>query len=240
MTTLFISDLHLDPGRPAITRLFLEFLATEASAAEALYILGDLYEYWIGDDFFSPLARQVSSALQGLAKKGVPVFFMHGNRDFLIGETYAGQACMSLLPQEVKLDLYGVATLLLHGDSLCVDDVKYQQLRATLRDPAWQENFLSQSIDERLAFAATAREASKTYTESAAMEIMDVNQQAVEEIMQQYQVSRMIHGHTHRPAVHQLSVSGSSAERIVLGDWYQLGSVLRISQDHVELAALPV
>ena len=240
MTTLLISDLHLESGRPEIVRLFLDFLRTEAKGAESLYILGDLFEFWIGDDFVTQEAGEASAALRTLSENGTAVYFMHGNRDFLLGETYADLAGMTLLPQAVKLELYGVATLLLHGDSLCVDDVQYQQVRTMVRDKAWQKNFLQLSVDERLAFAAAARDASKSHTVSAPVEIMDVNQQAVEDVMAQYQVSRLIHGHTHRPAVHRLSLSGNDAERIVLGDWYQQGSVLRIDRNHFDLAALPL
>ncbi len=240
MTTLFISDLHLEPGRPEITRLFLDFLDGEASEAESLYILGDLFEYWIGDDAKTPLANQVGEGLRVLSRKGIAVHFMHGNRDFLLGEQFADQAGMNLLPQVFRLDLYGTATLLLHGDSLCIDDIEYQEFRAMVRDSQWQEQFLQLSIDERLEMATLARDASKTHTGSSPMEIMDVNQQAVEGIMQQHQASRLIHGHTHRPAVHQLSVAGKAGERIVLGDWYQHGSVLRVDQNHVDLAALPL
>lgn len=240
MTTLFISDLHLEPGRPEIIRLFLDFLAGEASRAESLYILGDLFELWIGDDAATPLALQISDALATLNSAGVAVYFMHGNRDLLLGEVYAQQAGMKLLPEPLLLDLYGTPTLLLHGDSLCLDDVEYQQFRATVRDPLWQENFLSGTIAERLEFAAQVRDASQAHTGSSPMEIMDVTAQAVDQIMLEYGVKRLIHGHTHRPAIHGLTLAGQAAERIVLGDWYRTGSVLRIDHDHVELAELPL
>jgi len=238
VTTLFISDLHLQPGRQEITRHFLQFLAKEASGAESLYVLGDLFEIWIGDDVDTSLAREVGTALRSLSDNGTPVYFMHGNRDFLLGDVYAEMSGMTLLPQPLKLDLYGVSTLLMHGDSLCIDDIEYQQFRTMVRNPAWQEHFLKLPLDQRQTMAAQARDASDTHTASAAMEIMDVNQQAVEDVMAQYDVSRLIHGHTHRPAIHRLSLSRGSAERIVLGDWYQQGSVLRIDRDQCDLAQL--
>lgn len=240
MTTLFISDLHLEPGRPEITRLFLELLGSEASGAEALYILGDLFEFWIGDDVNSPLADEVSQCLRQLADKGVPVYFIHGNRDFLLGEEYADAAGMQLLPQVHKLDLHGVDTLIMHGDSLCLDDIEYQKFRRMVREPAWQQQLLSRSVEERLQIAAEYRDASKSHTDSSPMEIMDVTRSAVEAIMQKYQVNRLIHGHTHRPAIHQLTLGTTAAERIVLGDWYRHGSVLRVNNESIELAELHI
>jgi UDP-2,3-diacylglucosamine hydrolase len=240
VTTLFISDLHLESGRLEIIRLFLDFLTGEARRAESLYILGDLFELWVGDDAATPLALQVSDALATLNSAGVAVYFMHGNRDLLLGDAYAQKAGMKLLPEPLLLDLYGSPTLLLHGDSLCLDDIEYQQFRATVRDPLWQENFLSGTIAERLEFAAQVRDASQAHTGSSPMEIMDVTAQAVDQIMLEYGVKRLIHGHTHRPAIHGLSLAGQAAERIVLGDWYRTGSVLRIDHDHVELAELPL
>ena len=240
MTTLLISDLHLEPGRPEITRLFFEFLDGEATHAQSLYILGDLFEFWIGDDYEAPPSKAVGQALRTLSDRGTAVFFMHGNRDFLLGDEFADQAGMTLLPQAVKLELHGVSTLLLHGDSLCTDDVEYQQVREKVRTQSWQDNFLGQSIEERLAFANAARDASRNHTESAAEQIMDVNQQAVEDVMRHYGVNQLIHGHTHRPAVHTLSLAGSTAERIVLGDWYEKGSVLRVKTGSFDLAALPI
>jgi UDP-2,3-diacylglucosamine hydrolase len=237
MTTLFISDLHLDEGRPAVTRLFLDWLHAEAARAEALYILGDLFEAYIGDDDEAPLVATVADALNAIAAGGVHVHLMHGNRDFLIGETFARHAGLRLLPEHAVVDLYGTPTLLLHGDTLCLDDVAYQHIRIQLRDPAWQSHFLAQPLAARRAFAAQARAESAKHTGAMAAEIMDVTPAAVGRALAEHGVRRMIHGHTHRPAVHDL---GDGCERIVLGDWYEQGSVLRIDAEGAALAALPL
>jgi UDP-2,3-diacylglucosamine hydrolase len=227
MATLFISDLHLDPSRPAITKLFLELLRTEARRAEALYILGDFFEAWIGDDDPDPHHGLVMSGLQELTGRGLPVFFMHGNRDFLVGPAFAGRTGVKLLADPTVITLYGTPTLLMHGDTLCTDDLEYQKVRKMFRDPAWQKTFLAKSLDERRAFAARARTESKVQTATKAEYIMDVNQGAVEEAMRQHGVTRLIHGHTHRPAVHRFGAGGRDLTRIVLGDWYQHASSLR-------------
>lgn len=226
MTTLFISDLHLDPSRPQIIRLFETFLANEARSADAVYILGDLFESWIGDDDASDLADRVANSLSRLAETGVPVYFMHGNRDFLLGGDYAKRAGLRLLDDPVVIDLGGERTLLTHGDTLCTDDVDYQKFRALVRDPAWQLRFLAQPIAERRAFAAQARGESRKQTAMKPAEIMDVNTDAVASAMRAHGVRRLIHGHTHRPATHRFELDGASAERIVLGDWYEQSSVL--------------
>jgi UDP-2,3-diacylglucosamine hydrolase len=232
--TLFISDLHLEDAAPARTEWLAAFLSGPASEATALYILGDLFEFWIGDDALSPTAQHVAKALGKLGAAGVNCFFMHGNRDFLVGEKYARLAGMELLPEEHVIDLCGTPTLLLHGDSLCTDDVEYQALRRQVRNPDWQAGVLALSIEERLQMASQAREASKQHTRSASMEIMDVNQQAVEEAFDRHGVPRMIHGHTHRPARHSVELRNGPAERIVLSDWYKQGSFLRVSEDSIE------
>ena len=224
--TFFISDLHLDDARPNITAEFIRFLEIDARNAKALYILGDLFESWIGDDDDSTLATKVANALTALRKTGVPIFFMHGNRDFLLGKDYAERAGMMLLQDPTVIDLDGEPTLLMHGDTMCIDDVDYQKFRQVVRNPAWQTDFLSKTIAERRAFAAMARAESTKHTGSATSEIMDVNQGAVEAAMRTAGVRRLIHGHTHRPATHSLSIDGQSAERIVLGDWYEQSSVL--------------
>jgi UDP-2,3-diacylglucosamine hydrolase len=229
MPTLFISDLHLEDKRPAMTAVMLEFLRTAARKADALYILGDLFEYWIGDDVLSTTATDVATAISALRNSRVPCYFMHGNRDFLIGQAWAAEAGLEILPEEIVVDLYGQATLLLHGDSLCTDDAGYQAFRRQVRDPAWQSGFLSTSVDQRQQVAQNARAASEKHTGNASMEIMDVNQQAVIDAMRRHGVQRMIHGHTHRPAFHELEVDGVPARRIVLADWYERGSMLEIS-----------
>lgn len=226
MATLFISDLHLDPQRPAITRLFLDFLERRAAQAEALYILGDLFEAWIGDDDDSDLGKQVASALKSLNRKGVPVCLMHGNRDFLLGEDFAAAGAVQLLPEALVIDLYHTPTLIMHGDSLCTDDVEYQAFRAQVRSPQWQARILALPLAQRRSLAHQLRNDSQTALREKAIEITDVNQDAVIRAMETYHVRRLIHGHTHRPGIHQLMIGGLPAQRIVLGDWYEQGSVL--------------
>jgi UDP-2,3-diacylglucosamine hydrolase len=226
MSTLFISDLHLDETRPQIVKLFLRFLADDACGADALYILGDLFESWIGDDDDAALAGRVAQGLRALRDSGTPVYFMHGNRDFLLGENYAARAGVTLLAEPTVIDLGGERTLLMHGDTLCTDDVEYQKFRTLVRNPQWQQQFLAKPLAERHAFAAQARGESRKQTAMKAAEIMDVNQAAVESAMRAHSVRRLIHGHTHRPATHRFDLDGTSAERIVLGDWYEQSSVL--------------
>ncbi|HEY2396100.1 MAG TPA: UDP-2,3-diacylglucosamine diphosphatase [Rudaea sp.] len=226
MTTLFISDLHLDESRPQIVELFEQFLLDEARSAAALYILGDLFESWIGDDDDSPLANSVATALHELHAHGVPIFFMRGNRDFLLGDDYARRAAMMLLEDPQVIDLDGERVLIMHGDTLCTDDIEYQKFRALVRDTRWQQRFLSMPLGERRAFAAQARGESRKHTAAAKPEIMDVNPAAVIAAMQEHGVRRLIHGHTHRPALHRLGVDRQAAERHVLGDWYEQSSVL--------------
>ncbi len=247
MTTLFISDLHLDAARPAITAQFLDFLAGEARQADALYILGDLFEAWVGDDDPSEPGAGVAAALRALAASGVPVAFIRGNRDFLLGEGFARAAGLRILADPSVIDLYGRPTLLLHGDLLCSDDTAYQQFRAQTRDPRWQAQFLAQPLAARLAFAAQARQASygrqqaMKHDDRAAFEtVTDVTPATVVDTFARYGIDLMIHGHTHRPAIHALPVGGHECRRIVLGDWYEQGSVLRVRRDgSFALASLP-
>lgn len=235
MSTLFISDLHLEDGRPECTAWLRGLLEGPARGADALYILGDLFEYWIGDDAPSSAALEVAEALSDLANVGVPCYFMHGNRDFLLGESYAASAGMRLLPEAVVADLYGTPTLLLHGDTLCTDDTAYQAVRRQMRDPAWQAHVLALPVPERLRMAREARDASMQHTGSATEAIMDVNENAVREAFATHGVRRMIHGHTHRPAVHRHQLEGGAeGERIVLADWYHAGSYLRVTPQGAE------
>ena len=235
MSTLFISDLHLDDRRPETTSLFMQFLHVETANADALYILGDLFEYWLGDDVPSQCATQVADALTSLVNKGIPCFFMHGNRDLLLRESYAKQAGVSLLPDEYVVDLYGEQVLLMHGDSLCTDDIPYQQFRNLVRKPAWQDDFLNKTPPERLQVAMQARDASAAHKGNVGMEIMDVNQGEVVAAFERHGVQKMIHGHTHRPATHDLEANGKPAQRIVLGDWYTQSSVLRVTPGNFDL-----
>lgn len=239
MTTLFISDLHLDPARPHITTLFEDYLASdEVRHADALYILGDLVEAWIGDDDDAELPRRIATATSAVRDAGVPVYFMVGNRDFLLGEAFAKRAGMTLLDDGTVHDIENHQTLLMHGDLLCTDDAAYQAVRQQVRSPEWQAHVLSMPLEARRALAVQAREDSRAHTGSTMESIMDVNAEAVAEAMRKVGVTRLIHGHTHRPAVHSLMVDGKAAERIVLGDWYEQGSVLRVDHDGVELRGL--
>lgn len=241
--TLFISDLHLDPARPGMTRLFGEFLDGEARQAAALYILGDLFESWVGDDDPSEAGSFVAERLRALSAGGTPVYFQRGNRDFLLGEAYARRAGVTILPDPAVVVLDGAPTLLSHGDLLCTDDTAYQQFRAQTRDPAWQARFLSQPLPARLAFAQQARAASQArqgaLRDAGTMEtITDVSPATVGEYFDRYGVDTMIHGHTHRPAIHAQDVDGVLRRRIVLGDWYEQGSVLRVGAGRFDLAPL--
>ena len=227
MTTLFISDLHLEADRPGIGRQFRAFLDDEAAAADALYILGDLFEYWIGDDDPDPYYAEMKAALRAVAKRGVPVFFMRGNRDFMIGEGFAQETGVRLLPDPARANLYGRTVLLSHGDALCTDDLKYQEIREVTRNPAWQATMLEKPVAERRAIAEQARADSMAHGGSIDLAISDVNQHAVEALLRQYGALTLLHGHTHRPAVHEFPLDGEPATRIVLGDWYEQGSVLR-------------
>ena len=228
MSTLFISDLHLDDARPRIVQAFENLLATQATKVHALYILGDLFESYIGDDDDAPLNARVARATRNVSDAGVAVYFMHGNRDFLLGREYAERAGMTVLEDPFVIELSGERTLLMHGDTLCTDDASYLQFRNLVRNPDWQRAFLAKPLAERRASAAQARGESRKHTASAKPEIMDVNQAAVEAAMRAHGVRRLIHGHTHRPATHYFDTVGMKAERIVLGDWYEESSVTRI------------
>ena len=240
MATLFVSDLHLDPARPAITALFLDFLARQAGRADACYILGDLFEAWVGDDDDAELGRAVAGALRALADSGVPVHFLHGNRDFLIGERFAAAAGVRLLPESEAINLYGEPVLLLHGDTLCTDDADYQAFRAQVRDPAWQARLLELPLAQRRALAGRLRETSQQATQLKETAITDVNLEAVDGALRARGIGRMIHGHTHRPAIHEWMLDGQPARRAVLGDWYDRGSVLRCDVTGWRLEPLPL
>lgn len=238
MTTLFISDLHLEAARPEIGEQFLAFLESEGVRADALYILGDLFEYWIGDDDPDPYYASMKEALSDLTGRGVPVYFMHGNRDFMIGESFAADTGVRLLADPTTVNLYGRPVLLSHGDSLCTDDVKYQEVRRMTRNPSWQGAMLNKSVEERRAFAKQARTDSMAHGASVEPAIADVNQAAVEALLRRHDVLTLLHGHTHRPAIHEFPLDGRPATRIVLGDWYEQGSVVRWDEDGPELSVL--
>ncbi len=237
MSTLFISDLHLSAERPHLIEQFVALMQGEARKAEALYILGDLFEAWLGDDAVLPDMAVAIEALKALTESGVPVYVMAGNRDFLMGEGFEAMTGAQLIDDPTVINLYGTPTLLMHGDTLCTDDVIYQQVRAQVRDPAWIATALAMSIEERIKTAQKMRAQSQAHTQNTAEEIMDVNADAVTEALCKYGVTRLIHGHTHRPAVHSLQVDGQAATRIVLGDWYQQASLLRCNKAGCELVS---
>ena len=227
--SLFISDLHLCSSRPAITSQFIAFLRTAAAKAEALYILGDLFEYWAGDDDLDdPHHQDVIAALKALASTGTQVFFIHGNRDFLLAHGFSKAAGITLLNDPTLLTLYGKRVLLSHGDTLCTDDTAYQAFRQQVRDPAWQKAFLQQPLAARKAQIEALRLRSEQEKSYKAESIMDVNEEAVRQLLRSYQYPELlIHGHTHRPALHTMEVDGHVCQRWVRGDWYEQGSCLR-------------
>ena len=228
MHTLFISDLHLSADQPHSMTAFQRFIATLAPQAESLYILGDLFEYWAGDDDrHDPFHAQVISALRGLAAHPVKVYLMQGNRDLLMGEELA-QAChATLLPDPTLLDMYGTPTLISHGDKLCTDDVEYQNYRAQVHDPAFQKNFLAQPLQTRKTYIAQLRQQSTAAKQGKSDAIMDVNDNAVAALLREHGYPRLIHGHTHRPNRHEHAVDGHHCERWVLSDWDKPASALR-------------
>ena len=229
-STAFISDLHLDSARPAVTRALVEFLATQTHR-ERLYILGDLFEAWIGDDDDSPIAVEVAGILSGFSAAGPELFIMQGNRDFLLGEAFCRAAGAQLLPDPTVIDLYGAPTLLLHGDSLCTMDQDYQAFRATTRDPDWQAQLLSRSLQERRTLAGQLRGMSREANSNKAQDIMDVTPSEVEKVMRDRGVRQLIHGHTHRPAQHSMA----TGTRWVLGDWASKGWAIEASPDIINL-----
>ena len=239
MTTLFISDLHLEAERPDIARQFLSFLEQEASEADDLYILGDLFEAWVGDDDPNTHYFTIKRALRKIVDKGIPVYFMHGNRDFMIGRGFANETGVEILKDPYKVQMYGQKVLLSHGDVLCTDDVQYQRVRKMTRDPDWKKTILARPLKDRLRMAEEARRQSLEQTINKSMEIMDVNQDAVKTIIKHFNVDVLLHGHTHRPAIHEIDLGRRKAKRIVLGDWYTQGSVVRWDTRGPELEAMP-
>lgn len=235
MRTLFVGDLHLSADRPDITQAFLTFLETQLTDTSALYILGDLFEVWVGDDIAEPFANQLADAIK-LASKKLPIFFIHGNRDFLIGSAFAQRSGMTLLPEVYTINLYGIETVILHGDSLCTLDKPYQRFRK-FRNFAWAKWLYAHlPKSKRLGIAAKLRSNSQSSNQHKSYSIMDVEPDAVLELLDSTNTQQMIHGHTHRPAIHQLT---NGKRRIVVGDWYEQGSMLCIDQDSVELIELP-
>jgi len=239
MTILFISDLHLEAERPEIGEQFQSFLEGEATRAEALYILGDLFEYWVGDDDPNPHYAVMKRAIRQLVDRGVPVWFMHGNRDFMIGEQFAEETGVTILDDPEPIELHGRKVLLSHGDALCTDDKHYQQMRLMTRNPEWQAMMRAKPLEERIAIAETARQQSQEYNAALDDDIMDVNQDAVVGTFRERGVDILLHGHTHRPAVHEVDLEDRTGKRIVLGDWYEQGSVVRWDENGPRLEAMP-
>ena len=238
MTTLFISDLHLYHQRPAVTEAFRQFLRQDADQADSLYILGDLFEAWIGDDDPDPHNRSIVTSLKALTDSGTRCFFIPGNRDFLVGDRFAAESGVSILNDGTQIDLYNQPVLLLHGDTLCTDDKGYQRFRRFVHHPATRVAFLALPVAARRALAKRMRDQSMSTSSQKPEDIMDVNQAAVEQTMRDESVKILVHGHTHRPAAHRFKLAGSDVQRIVLGDWYSQGSILRWDSAGPELTAL--
>jgi UDP-2,3-diacylglucosamine hydrolase len=238
---LFISDLHLSPERPDITDAFIHFLKSIAKEAEALYILGDLFDAWIGDDDDSPEYQSIIDALKTYSDTGCKLFFMHGNRDFLIGKRFEKSTGAKLLQDPTVITLNKQKTLLMHGDSLCTKDEEYMAFRQMVRNPEWQTTMLEKSLKERKSIAVQLRETSQSMNSIKAEDIMDVTPEEVVATMQEYKTPLLIHGHTHRPARHQIDIDGNPVERIVLGDWHDKGWYLISSENKgIELVSFPI
>jgi len=241
MTTLFISDLHLNEERPDIARAFLRFLINEAMRADKLYILGDFFEVWVGDDDDSAFVNQVKSALKQTTNSGTQVFVMHGNRDFLLGQAFADDTGVELISDPTIINLYGKAVLLMHGDSLCTGDEEYQQFRAVTRSEEWQRELMEKTLEERRSIAAAMRNASKERNENIAQNIMDVTEAEVVTQMNYRNTKILIHGHTHRPAIHDIQLDSIVGKRYVLGDWCEKGWVIRAtSANDIELESFEI
>ena len=239
MAHLFVSDVHLGEDFEPSIEQFLEFLSSHAARAESLYILGDLFESWVGDDDRSDAAQRVCAALRTLTASGVPAFVLHGNRDFLLGAGFGERTGCVLLSDPVLAELDGERVLITHGDALCTDDHSYQELRSIVREPLWQRRFLALPLVNREVLADEARAGSRRHIARTVPTIMDVNPGAVDRAFRAAGVRRMIHGHTHRPGVHDLTIDGKSAQRIVLGAWYEQGSYLSYERGRYDLRSLP-
>jgi UDP-2,3-diacylglucosamine hydrolase len=229
-STLFIADLHLDPARPAVLAALAQFLSLQANC-DRLYILGDLFDAWVGDDDDAPFVTEVASTLRGFTAAGPELFIMQGNRDFLLGKAFCQVVGAQLLPDPTVIDLYGEPTLLMHGDSLCTGDKEYQAFRSTARDPQWQAQLLALELPERRALAAQMRSMSREANSNKAEDIMDVTPSEVEKVMRDFNVKQLIHGHTHRPAQHAIN----TGRRWVLGDWDSRGWAIIASPQKIEL-----
>ncbi|MBM7036864.1 UDP-2,3-diacylglucosamine diphosphatase [Vibrio ulleungensis] len=234
MKTYFISDLHLCETRRGITTSFLELLANlDPKETDALYILGDLFEFWVGDDYNTPFNLQIKNALKDAVDRGTDIYLVKGNRDFLVGKRFAKQTGVTLLGDETVIDLYGVPTLILHGDTLCTDDVKYQEFRQKVNQPWLQWVFNHLPLSLRLKIVSKVKGQARNDKQDKQLDIMDVNQHAVVDAFNRQQVTHMIHGHTHRPDLHTVELTNQIGERRVLGDWHSHNFVLRVTaSDH--------
>ena len=241
MNRYFISDLHLDETRPHTTALFKSFAEKlkENDPQTELYILGDLFESWIGDDYENELHNQVKATLKSLTGSGIKVFFLYGNRDFLIGEEFLSETDVELLIDPFLLKSNGKSILLTHGDQMCIDDMEYQSFRTIVRNPDWQKDFLNFPISKRLKIAGETKDASKQSKQEKSMDIMDVNEEEVLRVFKQHEVNTMIHGHTHRPMKHELKIDGRLCSRYVLGDWNETSAIVLLwSKESLELIDL--
>ena len=234
-STLVIADLHLSPEREDITQCFFQFLNNESNKHDALFILGDLFEAWVGDDDINPFTDSVANAIKHFSQT-TPVYFIHGNRDFLLGKKYAKRCGMVLLPEQFSTQIYGKDVLFMHGDQLCTDDIDYQKFRKKSRTWWWQTLLLMLPLSMRRKKAEDYRKRSIEQQSYKSQEIMDVNAKAVEQAVEQASAQLLIHGHTHKPNIHALK---QNKKRIVVGDWYTQGSVLTLTADHHELSYLP-
>ena len=232
MTTIFISDLHLDKDRPKVIRYFIDFLNNLESDIESLYILGDFVEYWVGDDDPGDGLEEVFSSIKKKSNS-IPIYFMHGNRDFMISEKFCNQHGMKFLKDPTKIKLHGKKILLMHGDTLCIDDIEYQKFRTMVRSPLWQNEMLKKSLEERINLAKMLRAKSLSETGTKDEVIMDVNNDEVISQLKKHNVDMIIHGHTHRPNIHKIISENKECKRIVLGDWYDKRFILRISDDEI-------
>ncbi|MCB4794152.1 UDP-2,3-diacylglucosamine diphosphatase [Pseudomonas sp. NP21570] len=233
---LLISDLHLEEERPDITRAFLHFLATRACQAEALYILGDFFEVWIGDDAMTPFQQSIADALRALSERGTRIYLMHGNRDFMLGKGFCRAAGCTLLGDPSVVELGGERVLLMHGDSLCTRDEGYMRLRRLLRNPLSLFILRHLPLSTRRKLARKLRNESRAQTRMKASDIIDVTPELIPRVLAEHGVRTLIHGHTHRPATHELEVDGRPAQRIVLGDWDQQGWALQVDESGFQQA----
>lgn len=238
--TYFIADLHLAQNRPDITACFLRFLKNEAVKAQTLYILGDLFEAWIGDDDDSAYLTTIAKALKTLSSFGTNIYYIHGNRDFLLGARFAQKSAMTILPEIDLIDLYGQSVVIMHGDTLCTRDIAYQKFRKKSRSWWWQTAIKSLPLFVRKRMASNYRKRSAAATAMKSQDIMDVTEKEVVSCLENHKSNLLIHGHTHRPAIHQLHANGKAAQRIVLGDWYEQGAWLKVTPTTMQLLNLPL